>query len=216
MKKFLVAGLMSTALLTLPAYAQDNESHSPWFFRLGAAELQNMHGLNATLGGQPIAGAALHYNHIYTALFEAGYSFTRDFSAVLSVGLPPHIGIFGGGSVAALGKFESTTFGPSALTIQYQPFHDGMFRPYVGAGASYLVIFSTHDAALANTKLGNDLSPEIEAGTDIMFQEDWGLFVEVKKAWLTSHTTGTFSGLPFNGTANISPWVYATGVTYHL
>ncbi|MGH6828751.1 MAG: OmpW/AlkL family protein [Rhizomicrobium sp.] len=219
MKKFLLAGfVMSAAVVALPAYAADSpdDGVSPWFFRVGAAELQNLDGLDATVGGQPLAGAALHYHHIFTALLEVGYSFMPDWSAVLSVGLPPAISVYGGGSIAGVGKLESTTFGPSAFTIQYQPFHDGMFRPYVGAGGSYLVIFSTHDAALQNAKLGNDLSPEVEAGTDIMFEENLGLFVEVKKAWLTSHATGTFNGLPFNGTANISPWVYSTGVTLHF
>lgn len=205
----------ASAALAIPAQAQD-EGASPWFFRVGAAELQNLHGLDATLGGGPLPGAKLNYNHIYSALVEAGYHITPDFSAVLSVGLPPVVTASGAGSIAGVGKLLGATFGPAALTVQYQPFHEGMLRPYVGAGGAYAIIFSTHSAGLANAKLTNDLSPEIEAGTDIMFQEDLGMFVEVKKAWLSSHATGTFAGLPFSGTVNYAPWVYSTGVTFHF
>ena len=209
------AFVCASAALAVPAQAQDDGA-SPWFFRLGAAELQNMHGLKATLGGAPLPGTKLNYNHIYSVLFEAGYNFTPDFAGVLSVGWPPVVNAYGAGSIAGVGKLLSSTFGPSALTVQYQPFHDGMFRPYVGAGGAYTIIFSTKSAALANAKLTNDLAPEVEAGTDIMFQPNLGMFLEVKKAWLSSKPTGTFGGAPFAGTANYAPWVYSTGVTLHF
>ncbi len=217
MKTLLAAAFVcASAALTVPALADDSTDMSPWFFRLGAAELQNLHGLNATLAGQPLPGAQLNYHHVYTAIVEIGYNFAPDWSAVASIGLPPAISAYGDGSLNGLGKIVSTTIGPSALTVQYQPFHDGMFRPYVGAGMADAIIFSTHDAGLMNAKLTGDVSPEIEAGTDIMFQQNLGVFLEVKKAWLSTHATGTFGGAPFNGTANYAPWVYATGVTMHF
>lgn len=217
MKTLLAATFVcASAALTVPALADDSTGMSPWFFRLGAAELQNLHGLKATLGGEPLPGAELNYHQVYTAIVEVGYHFTPDWSAVASIGLPPAISAYGDGSLNGLGKIVSTTIGPSALTVQYQPFHDGMFRPYVGAGMADAIIFSTHDAGLMNAKLTGDVSPEIEAGTDVMFQENLGVFLEVKKAWLSTHATGTFGGAPFNGTANYAPWVYATGVTLHF
>jgi outer membrane protein len=217
MKTLIAAAFVcASAALAVPAQAQENEATSPWFVRVGAVELQNLHGLNATLAGQPLPGAALNYHHVYTAMVEVGYTFMPDWSAVASIGLPPALSAYGYGSLNGLGKIVSTTLGPSALTIQYQPFHDGMFRPYVGAGMADALVFSRHDAALKNAKLTSDVSPEIEAGMDIMFQENLGMFVEVKKAWLSTHATGTFNGLPFNGTASYAPWVYGTGVTLHF
>jgi outer membrane protein len=229
--KTLVAAafLCASAALIIPAQADDaqgvnlgtqtdpaGDPMSPWFFRVGAAELQNLDGFNVTVAGQAVPDTTLHYNHIYSVLLEAGYNITPEISGVLSVGWPPAISIAGGGSIAPYGKLESTTFGPSALTVQYQPFHDGMIRPYVGAGAAYMIIFSTHGAAVQDPKLSNDLSPEFEVGSDLMFQENLGLFVEMKKAFLTSHATGTIGGYPLDGKANLSPWVYATGLTLHF
>jgi outer membrane protein len=224
------AFVCASAALVVPAQADDAQSGvnlgassdqgsdpmSPWFFRVGAAELQNLHGLKSNLAGSPFPGTELDYHSIYSVLVEAGYNITPDIAGVLSVGWPPAISAYGAGSINGVGKIVSTTFGPSALTVQYQPFHDGMFRPYIGAGGAYTIIFKTRSAALANAKLTNDLAPEIEAGSDIMFQENLGMFVEVKKAWLSSRPTGLFDGLPFTGTANYAPWVYSTGVTLHL
>lgn len=221
MKTLIAAAFVcASAALAVPAQAQDDAA-GPWFFRLGAAELQNMDGLKLTVGGQAVPGAALHYDHIYSGLVEVGYRFADDWSGVLSVGWPPSLSARGAGSIAADGKMLSTTIGPSALTIQYQPFHDGFFRPYVGAGASYMVIFSTRDATVHNAKLTNDLAPEIEAGSDFMVAENWGFFAEVKKAFLTTRVTGNVPvapgvALPISGKVNLSPWVYATGVTFHF
>ena len=229
------AFVCASAALVIPAQADESantpnlvsptdpagDPTSPWFFRLGAAELQNMDGIKLTVGGQPYPGAALHYSHIYSGLLEVGYTFLPGLSGVLSVGWPPAISIGGGGSLAPEGKLESTTFGPSALTVQYQPFQEGFFRPYIGAGGSYLVIFSDHDAAIQNAKLTSDVAPEVEAGSDFMIQENLGIFVEVKKAFLTTHATGNIPvapgvAYPISGHVGLDPWVYGTGVTFHF
>jgi outer membrane protein len=227
------AFVCASAALVLPAQADEStntvnlvspfdpagEVTNPWFFRLGAAELQNMDGIKLTLGGQPYPGAALHYDHIYSGLLEVGYTFLPGLSGVLSVGWPPAISIGGGGTLAPAGKLESTTFGPSALTVQYQPFQTGFFRPYVGAGASYMIVFSTHNGTIQSPKLTNDLAPELEAGSDFMLQENLGFFIEVKKAFLTTHATGNFPGAPgvaypISGHVGLDPWVYGTGVRF--
>ena len=213
-------GLVGTILaLTLaPAAAQDETgTYSHWFFRLGAAELQNMNGsTNVRIGGLLVAGTDLHYKDAFTPLPEVGYKFTPDFSAVLALGIPTHVGIRGTGSLVSTGDLASASFAPILLTAQYQPFHDGVFRPFLGAGIADMVIFSAHAPALTNPKLTSDLSPEIEAGSEIMFQENVGMFLEVKKTWLAVHASGRLGGLALEGTANISPLLYAAGVSLHF
>jgi outer membrane protein len=228
MKTLIAAAFIcASAACVAPAFADDGTTDpmSPWFVRAGAAELQNLDGLKLTVAGQPVPGAALHYNHVYSGLVEVGYTFLPGFSGVLSVGWPPALSAYGSGSIAPYGKMLATTIGPSALTVQYKPFHDGLFggffQPYVGAGASYMIIFSTHDAAVQNAKLTNDLAPEIEAGADFMVAQNWGFFGEVKKAFLTTHATGNIPVAPgvlypISGRVGLDPWVYSTGVTFHF
>ncbi len=196
---------------TAPANAED--VNAPWLVRVGVANIQNSDKANLSVGGQPIPGAALHFNQIYTPMAEIGYHFTDDFAAVATLGFPPTISASGGGSIAAYGKLEGTTWGPTAFTVQYQPFHDGVVRPYVGAGVSYMIIFSTHAAVVQNPGLSNDLAPALEVGTDIALSDQYGLFIEEKKAFLTSKVTGTIGCFPLTGTADLSPWVFSAGMS---
>jgi len=193
------------------ANAQDLET--PWILRLGVANIQNSNDLDLSVGGAPVPGAALHFHQVYTPMAEIGYHFTEEWAAVATVGFPPATSAYGGGSIAAYGKLESFTYGPTALTVQYQPFQWDFFRPYVGAGLSYMIIFSTHAATVQNPGLTNDLAPVVEAGADFALDDRYGLFVEAKKAFLNSDATGTIGGFPLTGTAHIAPWVFSLGVS---
>ena len=201
--------------MTGPAAAQDASApadDAPWLLRFGVANIQNSSKFSLNVGGQPVPGAALHFDQIYTPMAEIGYRFTDDFAAVATLGFPPTISASGAGSIAGYGKLAGTTWGPTSFTVQYQPFHDGVLRPYVGAGLSYMIIFSTHAAAVQNPGLSNDLAPALEAGTEIALSNRYGLFIEAKKAFLSSKATGTIGGFPLTGTADLSPWVFSAGV----
>jgi outer membrane protein len=193
--------------------ASADDVEAPWLIRFGVANLQNSDKFSLSVGGQPVPGAALHFHQIYTPMAEIGYHFTEDFAAVATVGFPPAISAYGGGTIAGYGKLESTTFGPTALTVQYQPFHSGVVRPYVGAGLSYMIIFSTHAAAVQNPGLSNDLAPALEAGSEFVLDDHYGVFVEGKKAFLSSNATGTIGGYPLTGTSDLAPWVFSAGVS---
>jgi outer membrane protein len=221
MKKTLIAiSALACAAFVMPAHADDSSSmwdglDSPWLIRAGLAYLDVSDKIDLDVAGTPVPGAALRFHRVYTPMIEIGRPIAEDWTVVATAGFPPHIGIRGAGTIAAYGKLEDTTFGPSALTVQYQPFH-GMVRPYAGVGVSYLIIFSTHDAALKNTTLSNDLAPAFELGSDFQLDETYGFFTEVKKALLDSHAGGTIAGFPIAGKADISPWVFSVGATVHL
>jgi outer membrane protein len=219
-KPFLPALLcLGWIAMTAPAFAQDSTppaEDAPWLFRFGVANIQNSSKATLNVGGAPIPGAALHFDQIYTPMVEIGYRFADDFTAVATLGFPPTISASGAGSIAAYGKLEGTTWGPTAFTVQYQPFHDGLLRPYVGAGVSYMIIFDTHPAVVQNPGLSNDLAPALEAGTEIVLSDQYHLFIEGKKAFLSSNVTGTIGGFPLTGTADLSPWVFSVGMGFRF
>ena len=218
MKKIILASALAVAgSFAGNACAQDAAGfESAWFLRAGVAERDFSHKETLAVGGQPVPGAALKFKPIYTPIFEIGYTFAPDWSAVASLGLPPTTSAYGAGSTAAYGKLEGATFGPSALTIQFQPIHDGFFRPYAGVGLSYMIIFNTTDAAIQNAKLSNDLSPILEVGSEFPISDQYGLFLEAKKTFLQSKTGGTVGGYPISGKASIEPWVFSVGATAHF
>jgi outer membrane protein len=116
-----------------------------------------------------------------------------------------------------LGKLSQINYGPSALTVQYHPWDDGFFRPYVGFGVSYLHFFHSSVAGvLLDTHLTNDVAPVVEVGSEFMASDHYGFFVDLKKAWLESTATGTLFGAPVVGQAPIHPLVATVGVDWHI
>jgi outer membrane protein len=197
--------------------APTEDAPGNWFIRVGATMLSLQDNLNLSVGGAPFPGAKLATDDQYTPSFSVGYNFYEHLSAVLAVGLPPTMDASGGGSAASLGKLSQINYGPSALTVQYHPWDDGFFRPYVGFGVSYLHFFHSSVAGvLLDTHLTNDVAPVVEVGSEFMASDHYGFFVDLKKAWLESTATGTLFGAPVVGQAPIHPLVATVGVDWHI
>ena len=105
------------------------------------------------------------------------------------------------------------TYGPTALTLQWHPMPAGRVRPYVGFGASYMIVFGTEDGAFGNLDVGNDLGLAFEAGVDMPLNDNYGLFLDVKRALLRPTTTGTFAGQAVVGETRLDPWAISTGIS---
>lgn len=195
-----------------------------WLLRAGAARLELDDTLSLTVGGAPFAGASLATDPHWTPVVQFGRRLTDKFAVVATLGLPPEIDASGGGTAAAFGKLAEVKYGPSALTVQYQPLTTGWFRPYVGLGATYMIMFSTKDSILTNVDMENDLAPVVELGADLMVNDGYGFFVEAKKGWLETTATGNVSpaagpplaGAPVVGQAEIGPMVYSLGAVFRF
>ena len=193
-----------------------------WLVRVGATRLEMEDTLSLTVGGAPFAGASLATDPHWTPTVQIGRRLNDNFAIVATVGLPPEMDASGGGTAASFGKLSEVKYGPSALTLQYQPWTDGWFRPYVGVGATYMIIFSTKDSILNNVEMDDDIAPVVELGADFMVNDGYGLFVELKKGWLETTATGNvnpvagpaLAGAPVVGKAEIGPWVFSMGATF--
>ncbi|MGZ8408501.1 MAG: OmpW/AlkL family protein, partial [Hyphomicrobium sp.] len=164
-----------------------------WLMRAGVARLELDDTLALTVSGAPFAGATLATEPHWTPVVQVGRRLTDNFAVVATVGLPPENDASGGGTAAAFGKLAEVQYGPSALTVQYQPWTDGWFRPYVGVGATYMIIFSTRDSILTDVEMEDDIAPVVELGADVMVADGYGFFVEYKRGWLETRATGNVS-----------------------
>ena len=195
-----------------------------WLVRAGATRLELTDSLNLSVAGSPFPGASLATDPHWTPTIQVGRRLTDNLALVATVGLPPEIDASGGGTAASFGKLAEVQYGPSALTLQYQPWTDGWFRPYVGVGATYMIMFSTKDSILSNVEMEDDLAPVIELGADLMVNDGYGLFVELKRGWLETRATGNvdaivgapLAGAPVVGDAKIGPWVFSVGTTFRF
>lgn len=184
---------------------------STWMIRGGFTSLSLADRIDLSVGGAPFPGADLSTFEHHTPTVQIGRFLTRNIAVNATLGIPPTIDIYGGGTIGALPKLGRVTYGPTALTLQYHPIRHGRIRPYVGAGLSYMIVFDTDDGAFENLEVGNDLALAFEAGTDLMITSRWGLFLDVKKALLRPVSTGNFMGLPVVGQTRLDPWAFSGG-----
>ena len=212
--KTLAIGMFAAALYASPAAAQ--EAPTNWYVHGGLTRLSLADEIKLNFAGAPVPGADIHTKPSYTPTVQVGRYVGHNVAVSLTVGLPPHIEIQGRGTLQPFGKLAETTYGPCVLTLQYHPVRTGPIQPYIGAGAAYMIIFSTKDAAFQNVRIANDLAPALEAGTDIMIGRRVGLFVDAKKAFLRTTATGTFGGAPVVGKVRLDPWAFTAGVSVHF
>ena len=215
LRKFILAGA-ATALVAIASEAAAQQVDSEWFVRGGVTRLELADEIDLVAGGAPVPGADIKTKAHYTPTIQVGRFIGDRFAASLTVGLPPHIKIDGAGTLAPYGRLAETTYGPATLTLQFRPIRDGVIQPYVGAGAAYMIIFSTKDAAFRDVEIDNDLAPAIEAGSDIMLSPRFGVFVEAKRAYLRTEARGTFGGAPVVGEVRLDPWALSSGVVWRF
>ncbi len=215
MKKLIsiVAGLMAICAAPAPMQAwADDTGH--WFIKPAITQLTLEKKLDLTVGGGAVPGAQLDTKPATTVSVAIGRYISPHWALVATLGLPPHINVNGGGTIAPYGKLLETTYGPMAFTAQYHPVSTGVVRPYVGAGASYMIIFTTKDGSVASTHMTNDLAPVVEVGSDFMINDKRGFFIDLKKALLETKATGTLMGYPVVGKAKIHPLVASAGMNF--
>lgn len=210
-RTIIAASIFGAAFAAAPAAAQQSEAK--WYVRAGVTRLDLRDKLDLTFAGAPVPGAGLNTKPHYTPTVQVGRFLGDYFALELTVGLPPHIKIDGRGALQPYGRLAETTYGPTMLTAQFRPIRTGPVQPYIGGGAAYMIVFSTKDAAFKNVEIDNDLSPALIGGTDVMFNDRFGLFVDAKKAFLRTEARGTFGGAPVVGKVKLDPFALSAGVT---
>jgi outer membrane protein len=216
LKKLLLTGACVAPLLAAtPAVARDGDHD--WFVRPGLTALDLADDVESlTLGGAEVPGVGMSTETHFTPTAQVGRFIGDSFAVSLTVGLPPHIEAQGTGTLEPFGKLSELTYGPMTLTGQFRPIRSGPIQPWVGAGAAYMIIFSTDDGAFQDVEIDNDLAPVVELGTDIMVSDNWGFFVEAKRTWLRTEARGTFGGAPVVADIHLDPWAFSAGAVFRF
>lgn len=189
-----------------------------FYVHAGIAGLILNEGASMTAGGAPLPGAtiAIRSKPHYTFAAEAGYFFTPNIAVSFTGGFPPTVDIKGAGTVAALGRMGKATYGPMTLTAHYHFTQLGRFQPYIGAGPTFMYVFQTKDDVLTQLKIDHAVGFAVQAGADYMINDQWGVFFDVKKAYLRTTATASLGGAPIRAKVRLDPLVLHTGVTYRF
>jgi outer membrane protein len=162
----------------------------------------------------------------YTLGLEAGYFITPNIALAISAGVPPlmHIKATVFNFTKALGTdlVGSVRFGPLMGLLQYHFTQWGDFQPYIGAGASYVVMFAnTSDGFLSNFSVDPTWCAVAQAGFDYMLTglglPNWGVFADAKKLiYLNPNFQGQLlnTNIHIKTLGKIDPWIASTGITF--
>jgi outer membrane protein len=198
---------------TPAAYAPE-PVQSRFFVRAGVSGLLLNESASVRALGSRIPGATINIEPQVTASLEVGYFFSPNFAIEVTGGAPPKARIDGAGSIGTVGRLGSIIYGPTTATLQYHFLGLGRLQPYVGVGPAALFVFSEKDGAARNLKVDPAAGVVGQIGANYMLDAHWGVFGDVKAAWLGTKARGYLGGVPIKANVRLDPVVVSTGLIY--
>jgi outer membrane protein len=112
---------------------------------------------------------------------------------------------------SSLGNLGGVNVLPPTLLLQYHFNHQGMIRPYLGAGLNYTLFYNNglNVGGAPVSITGHSFGPALQAGVDVQVTKRVFVNVDIKKIWMHTDATLNGSGL---GRLDIDPVVVGVGV----
>ncbi len=224
MKKTIMALAATMAATTaVPAAAQAGEG-SIQVKALVTAVLPDgaITAVNVNTVGAP-AGADSRADNNYTPTVAVEYFLSPNFSIETIAGVTQH-DVTGAGALAGARLVSNANIIPATVTAKLHLDTGTGFKPYIGVGPSYFLIFGEDvDAsarALGATRV--DLSDEfgfaLQAGVDVRLNDSGlGLTVDAKRYFMDT-TASFFAGnrLALQTEHELDPWVVSAGLSWRF
>jgi outer membrane protein len=192
-------------------------NQSRWFTRVGYLVVPYHSSATIATNGQLLSSGTAKASNNMTLTFEVGYEITRDISVSLTSGIPPKPHITGEGAAASLGMLGKVRYGPAFLTGYYRFPNMDRFRPYVGGGAAYAIIFKEFDGSVKNLQVHNDWGSVLQGGVEYELNSKYTVFVDFKEVWLAVNAHGVLNdGTNVKARVNLNPSLVTVGVKFHL
>ena len=214
--------LLAALLHAGAAQAQSDEPRNEdrFFLRGGPAFATFDATADVTLAGAQARGGDASVRNNTGFAFEAGWFFLPDWSASLTIGIPPTARIVGEGTLSSAGLLGTARYGPSALGIQYNVPTRGPLRPYIGGGFNYTLVYRVRGGSIRDLRVSDGNGPVVQAGAEYRVGDHFAIFGDVKKIWVAVDATGiadTPAG-PQRADARLAldPVIASTGVSWHF
>lgn len=205
--------LMLGVSFAVPATAGDDlRGGYTTFMHFGSSYVKQADQAVLFAGGAPFPGAGFKTEGDLTMSFEAGIFLRGGWAIAASGTVPTTISNIASGTLNGLGNLGDESVGYYAATSQYHFNLRGPISPYLGAGVGYMHVFGTADGAVTDLEVASAWGPVIQAGIDFHLNERAGLYVDVKRFWISTDASGTLGGIPITAEATVDPWVFSTGV----
>ena len=193
--------LLASALLagfTLAPLAQAADGQSPWSVRLRATYLDAV-------------DQTVKVEDKLIPEFDIDYAINDTWSLELVLTVPQEHEVKVGG--AKIGDFKHL---PPTLLAQYHPSIPALgknFKPYIGAGVNFTLIFDENLLGGAAKLENYSIGPAGQIGFDWALHDSWAINVDVKKIFIGSDVeVGGAKVID----VNVDPMCYSLGLTYRF
>lgn len=205
-----------------PALAQDDSTPSePKFIvRAGAAYLRWSESAIVGVGGAAVPGGNARLSNSKGVTFDIAYFVHPNISIALGLGIPPTTTLSGAGTLESTGRLAKIMYGPAVVSVRYHYKGLGPVQPYLGAGASYTMIFDNKDLLLKKFGVTDAVAPVLQAGVDIALTKRFGVYFDAKKIFAQSHAKyllPTAAGdVPGTAKVVLDPLILGTGISFRF
>ncbi|GLU34097.1 OmpW family outer membrane protein [Trinickia caryophylli] len=213
MKKARVIALAAACSFAAAAHAQsagDIVLNAGWFHLAPQVSSQPI-SITALGATSTVSGSGAMLDSADTIGLTATYFVTDHIAAEAVLGIPPRFTLSGSGTLSSLGQMGTAyEWSPTVLLKYYFNDAQSRFRPYVGAGGSYVwysgvklssavasgafLYSSTYGTALEGTttaKLSSSFAPVVNAGFAYNFDKHWSAGLSISYMWLSTRATLT-------------------------
>ncbi len=152
-----------------------------------------------------------------TVTFDLGYEITKYISVSVTSGIPVKPHVTGEDAAASLGVLGKVRYGPAIFAGQYQFSKIGRFRPYIGGGAAYAIIFKNFDGSVKDLEVHNNWGSVLQGGAEYEVNSKYILFFDFKEVWLAVNAQGVLSdGTVVKARVKLNPSLVTVGIKFHF
>lgn len=193
-KSAVLAGAGLVALMgAVPAQAQDAGDS---FVRVAAARTKLVDKGVVRTNGVVDPGADYKTREAFHGVLTGGYYVIDHVAIEGSISTPATTNNIPAGSLAGLPNLGDDEFVLATLGASVHPVR-GAISPYVGGGIQVQLTTQERDGLAVGLNIPNAHGPYLQGGVDFAISDDWGLFVDVRKAWYHTNASGL---LPLDAT----------------
>jgi len=198
-----------------PAAAQPASGHKA-FVRLGVSHIDLADKGAIFINGTRDLAADYETDKDWVANAEIGY-FVHPMVAVRLAGTSPAKTYnLPAGSLAGTPNLGNDTSSNFTLTATFHPLAGGRISPYIGGGIGMNKIWSTEDRLATDLEIKDAHGPVIQAGVDFLVGNQFGLYVDVKKAFWSAKASGFLGPAKVTAEAELDPIILSGGASFRF
>lgn len=197
--------------------ASPASSESPWMVRVRALGIfPDDSSSTLLLNGAATIGEA-EVDDAWTIDLDISYFFTPNIALELTLAYAEH-DVKAKGTILGDIDLGSLDLLPPTLTLQYHFLPQNKFRPYVGAGFSYVLIPDEDPGSAVSVDYDNgNIGFALQVGFDYYLTKNWCLNLDLKKVWVdVDANVQVLPGAYVTTNVDVDPWLFGIGIGYRF